>query len=210
MVEAQHGDPGENTLCVRTLEIDHNGDATARIRERENIMLAVESENALQKFVNGVVHTVQAVKFAIDWDILNTEQRATFTPEIFRQLNADYETFSAGEYKKRWAKYKLRHDKVIRARSDVRKLFLKVCHVHDRRSYLRLVSSMPQCSWTLVGRQCQLQAGEDRSEQDIFPDDGPFSEKVWRHGLECESRERECIHNLHENDSSRRFCSLPI
>ena len=107
--------------------------ANARLHERESIMVAIDLTNSLSIFVHSVLCSIQAIRFSYEWNALSDEHgrrawKKQYRIDAFEASNADFMStaYTDTAYNRKLDKFKNRHEKVIKARNNLRKLFLQV------------------------------------------------------------------------------------
>ena len=105
----------------------------ARLHERESIMAAIDLTNRLSSFVYSVLCSIQAIRFSYEWNSLTDkrggrEWKQKYRLEAFEVFNAKFlsTAYTPSAYKQEFLKFKGRHEKVIKARNNLCRLFVQV------------------------------------------------------------------------------------
>ena len=119
-------------ISERSVALESNKDLVERMHERETLMTGMQSADALHSFMISILRTIHAIRFSIEWAQLAPAAKTRFREDACDQLAPELT----------YAQFQHRHEKLIKARNDLKKMFLKVRTCLARLSSSSCVSSL--------------------------------------------------------------------
>lgn len=127
-----------------------------RMHAWEGLLLITNSTTELQIFLNSVIVSIYAIKFALEWKTLKKKEKADFQICTFKALNSEQDTCTKAVFAQKFKTFKSHHEKVITAQNEISSLFTKVCQLCIKKHFTNRFSSMLQCYSILSGHPRSL------------------------------------------------------
>ena len=120
-------------MAKRSIDVKAKEDATAHLHERESIMINLDLATRLSSFVHSMLCSIQAIRFSYEWAEVSNQPggkawKSKYQTDAFEGLNQKFlaTDYTTAEYKHKLKSFTSRHEKVIKARNNLRKLFVQV------------------------------------------------------------------------------------
>jgi hypothetical protein len=130
-LNASHQEDDFSHVTQRSIDVESNQDPTARLHERESILIAIHTADRLSAFVHSILSSIHAISFSYEWNELSCKPggkrwKTQYRIRAFEKFNPDFQSYSLADYNKKLKTFTSRHEKVIKARNNLRKLFVTV------------------------------------------------------------------------------------
>jgi hypothetical protein len=106
---------------------------TARLHERESIMVGIDVMDRLSSVLHSILGSIQAIRFSYEWADISAQPsgktwKTNYRLNTFEALHWEFlaTEYTDAEYKRKLKTFTSRHEKIIKARNNLRKLFVKV------------------------------------------------------------------------------------
>lgn len=120
-------------VAKRSIDVEAKTDTTARLHERESIMVNLDLASRLSSFVHSILCSIQAIRFSYEWADISHQPggkawKTRYRIDAFEALNPNFlaTEYTVVEYRRKLKRFTSRHEKVIKARNNLRKLFTRV------------------------------------------------------------------------------------
>jgi len=120
-------------VAKRSMDVEGEEDATACLHERESIMVNIQLATCLSSFVHSILCSIQAIWFSYEWAEVSHQPggkawKTRYRTDTFEAFNQKFlaTEYTIAEYKCKLKTFTSRHEKVIKARNNLRKLFVQV------------------------------------------------------------------------------------
>ncbi|CAA7258562.1 unnamed protein product [Cyclocybe aegerita] len=130
LFDGARGDDVNLLAFAASIALETNLDPTARLHAREAIMQSIDASDNSQSFVSSVIRSIQCLRFAAEWALLPSLPggrlwKTQYRTDAFSKHNAEFVAtdHTAQEFNKRFSAFTNRHERVITARNDLRRLF---------------------------------------------------------------------------------------
>ncbi|KDR73544.1 hypothetical protein GALMADRAFT_617279 [Galerina marginata CBS 339.88] len=139
-------------------------------------MTAIDTTNSLHAYVHSVLRSIHALRFAIEWGQLTPAMKTRFRNEAFALYNPVFDPTDA-EYKRAFDVFQHRHEKVVKARNDLKRMFVAVSVKCSVRPDLTTTNPVSCCGvdGPDLDADSIVPVWNDRPQSDLFWDADPPS-----------------------------------
>ncbi|PPR04382.1 hypothetical protein CVT26_004220 [Gymnopilus dilepis] len=160
-------------ISERSVALESNKDLVERMHERETLMTGMQSADALHSFMISILRTIHAIRFSIEWAQLAPAAKTRFREDACDQLAPELT----------YAQFQHRHEKLIKARNDLKKMFLKfgarVLMDPCWAPYISYNTGSTGRSTTFPGTLREMLSGfDDLTEDEMNADEGAFRQLI--------------------------------
>lgn len=118
-------------MCIN---VEANTDATTHLHARESILVAIDSTNRFSTFIHAVLCSIHAIRFSYEWNDLSSQPgrkkwKTEYRTQAFKNFHPDFAEYTQDSYEKKFKTFTSRHEKVIKARNNLRRMFVQVSQV---------------------------------------------------------------------------------
>ena len=118
------------TLYDLSTQAESIDDVSERLHKRDSILRSVMRQETLAIFLDSVLGSIHAIRFALEWKTISTKPGGKLWKTEYRAsaFNAHYPDFveamhTREDYMKKFKAFGSRHEKVITARNILLKMF---------------------------------------------------------------------------------------
>ncbi|KAH9474667.1 hypothetical protein JR316_0013131 [Psilocybe cubensis] len=115
-----------DALFQRIVNIENNAHNPRRLLARFHISSDLEADSRVHKFLHAMLGTIQAIKFAEEWDQMDNRGKQQYREEMFNVIYPFHNEVDTAIQKRHKATFASRHNKVVKSRQDTKKLFQKL------------------------------------------------------------------------------------